>query len=1623
MGFVKDLAQSLLSEIYFSCYTYCQIIPCIREPMAEVTSDIPSQKRTENKLHESDAKFQFLAEFTVSAIFIYKGMRFIYVNPATEHLTGYSRQELLEMNFNDLFPDKEKKGMRKWGMQVQRTETTSSHGVFKIITKSGEERWIDLTTAMIDFEKKKAAIGTAFDITEHKRAEVLQDAVYRIAQAADRSKGVGDLFSAVHAIIAEVMNAKNFYIALYDNNRNMLSFPYFVDEVDIPSPPSNPGKGLTEYVLRTGKSLLVDLALHNELCEQGEIELVGVPSPIWLGVPLIVDNEVIGAMVVQHYSDPKAYGDREKRILEFVSSQVAMVINRKRSEDTVRESEERYHRRADELAALYETARDLATQRDLKTMLNTVADRVTTLLRSPGCSIYLFDKERKDLEAIISRGLPGMIGVRLQLGEGIAGKVAQTLQPMIIDDHRIWANRSPKFSDIPTTAVAEVPMVFGGDLIGVLTVYEIESEDNFHIRKYTQADVDLLTVFAGTAAVAVHNTRLFDETRQRLLELEVLYQTSLAATQIINVRAVAQRIVETLEHLMNWQSCSIWLIDSVDQKPTLLVNSRMGLTEKALQAEANQLSALITDKNQGIVGSVCSLGETVRTGDVRTVPNYIDVNIGTVSELCVPLKIVGKIIGCINIESCESNAFSEHDERILSTLAAQAASAIDNANLFQEALRAAERRSILHQASQEIARASQDPELLYAAVHRAAVQLMPADVFVITLFDEDKQEIHGVYLIARGERHPKNVFHIGKGISSKVIKSGKSILIQDFKKTTHGITPYIFSKSGMTRSVLAVPMRAGERIIGMISTQSYQPNIYTRDDDVLLEMLAAHAGAAIENARLFDETRKRVTELELLYQVSLAAAEIHSLQAVAQRIVDALEKFFKWDGSIWLVKNHKPVLLAHCTMGLTGESLKQELGRIDSLITSLDDGIIGSVCKSGKAVCSGDVRKKSHYLVANENVNSELCVPLKVGGKTIGCINVESEIHNAFSEHDERLLTTLANQAAVAIENARLFEETRRHAIRQAALNEIITVSARAGTDPSDILNTTLEQTLKALGLDMGVIWLSWSTQGVQRMASKNIPLALNNVMTNAALAAGYSQMRTLVVDDWRNIKRRNSELFVSMGIFSTIIVPLLSKENRIGGMAIASQDAHHWTDEEIALVEAIGREVGSAAERAKLFEETTTRLDELEAVNKVSKSLRRAQSLQEMLPQLIDETLKILGVDAGGIWLYNSERGKLCQMIGRGWCTQMSQLELDRDESLPGKVYTTGDIYFSHDVAQDSLTSPAMRELVPQEWSAICLPIQSEQEPIGVLFASTPLPHEFTYENAHLLVTLTEIAGNAIHRTRLNEQLIKHAAELEARVTERTAELQSALQKSLAADRLKSEFIINVNHELRTPLTNLVLYYQMLRTQPTVKSEERLDVIGRELQRLRSLIEELLNLSRFDLGQVTLRPVQCDLNVLIQTLINDRRSLAEERGLLLNSNLQSDLSQVWLDEPTITQAVSNLLTNAMNYTPRGGEILVATITGLRDGEPLVGIRVQDTGRGIDSDDLPHLFERFYRGKAGRDSGAPGTGLGLAIVKQVVEHHHGRIDVENGAGEKGAVFTVWLPVKQPQKIPLNGVPK
>ena len=187
---------------------------------------------------------------------------------------------------------------------------------------------------------KDVVVAIASDVSESKRAELLREALFEISEAAYTASDMYALYKRIHEVIATLMSVKNIYIALYDEKNELLSFPYWVDEYDPPLPPKKLGRGLTEYVLRTGQAILVDFQKDAELRKVGEIELIGSQSPVWLGVPLKVGGKTIGVVVVQDYENEKAYKEADMQILTFVSEQIAQVIERKRNADEVKKYSE-----------------------------------------------------------------------------------------------------------------------------------------------------------------------------------------------------------------------------------------------------------------------------------------------------------------------------------------------------------------------------------------------------------------------------------------------------------------------------------------------------------------------------------------------------------------------------------------------------------------------------------------------------------------------------------------------------------------------------------------------------------------------------------------------------------------------------------------------------------------------------------------------------------------------------------------------------------------------------------------------------------------------------------------------------------------------------------------------------------------------------------------------------------------------------------------------------------------------------------------------------------------------------------------------------------------------------------
>ncbi len=302
-----------------------------------LSRDITEQMRTQEKLIESEELGRAILDATPDIVFQIKSDGTFIGYKASADQLFLPPEDFLGKKLHDILPP----DLADLTLShVKSVNETKNLEIFEYNLAIGDE--VRHFEARMVSSNEQTVISIVRDITEAKRAENLQRAVYRISQAVDSVSNIEDLYKVVHEIIQEVMPADNFYFAFYDELEDILSFPYFVDEVDVPTPPGKPGMGLTEYVLRTGKSLLCPESMQMELRHRGEIVLLGVPAPIWLGIPLKIEEKVIGVMAVQHYSDINAYNELDKQVLEFVSSEVAKAIDKKRSQQALLESEEKY---------------------------------------------------------------------------------------------------------------------------------------------------------------------------------------------------------------------------------------------------------------------------------------------------------------------------------------------------------------------------------------------------------------------------------------------------------------------------------------------------------------------------------------------------------------------------------------------------------------------------------------------------------------------------------------------------------------------------------------------------------------------------------------------------------------------------------------------------------------------------------------------------------------------------------------------------------------------------------------------------------------------------------------------------------------------------------------------------------------------------------------------------------------------------------------------------------------------------------------------------------------------------------------------------------------------------------
>ncbi|HDQ34899.1 MAG TPA: GAF domain-containing protein, partial [Chloroflexi bacterium] len=678
-------------------------------------------------------------------------------------------------------------------------------------------------------------------------------------------------------------------------------------------------------------------------------------------------------------------------------------------------AEQLLRRQLTELSVLHAVAAAGAAAVSEVALLQQVTQIIGEALRPDNFGILLIDPTDNTLHLNpsyrLGRPLPFE---RIPLGQGITGRVALDGRPRRVSQVTEAADYLPGYES--THSELCVPLKVGGQVIGVIN---IESDQP---AAFTESDERLLLTLAGQLATAIDRLRTLATQQQRARQLTTIYEVGQRITSILSLDMLLAEVVEHLAKTLDFYNVEIALVEG----DVLVYLAGYGGYINALAFDPGAPQAL----GEGISGRVAQTGVPWLVPDVHQEPGYLayDFLPEVQAELAVPLRIKEKVIGVLDVKSDRVGGIAPTDAAMLEILADQVAIAIENARLYQSAVAASKQQEILHWASQEIVSASLDPERVCQAIHEATSQLMPSEAFVIGLLDELTDEVEFLYLVDKGQRLPSRRVPAEGTLSRIVIQGRRSLRIDDLEQAD--VNGRHFGDEERVRAFVAVPLRHGDQILGMLSAQSYTPGVYTANDEHLLEMLAAPAGVALENARLFTAERQRRAELEALQQASLNLTASLELEAVLEAILSNALKLVRADDAH--VFHYDGRRLHFGAVLWAGEHDPAQ----SPYLEPRQDGLTYQVARSGERIVVPDVDQ--HPLFADYRWGGAIAgFPLRIGNEVRGVMNIAFKQPHRFDEHEIRVLTLLGDQAALVLENARLFEATRRQLRELSILHQV----------------------------------------------------------------------------------------------------------------------------------------------------------------------------------------------------------------------------------------------------------------------------------------------------------------------------------------------------------------------------------------------------------------------------------------------------------------------------------------------------------------------------------------------------------------------------------------------------------
>jgi PAS domain S-box-containing protein len=527
------------------------------------------------------------------------------------------------------------------------------------------------------------------------------------------------------------------------------------------------------------------------------------------------------------------------------------ITKRKRAEAEIQ-------RRADEFAALYDSARDLSTLTDLTSLLQTTVERATTLLATQSGFIYLYDAEQGDLELAITKNLNTPLDARLKLGEDASGKAAQTLQPIIVDNYHAWEQRSSKYDQLPITSILGVPMLYGGELIGVLAINSLEPVS----RKFTEADAQLLSLFAGQAASAVHNARLFDETRQRLAGLQALNRVSTALRTASTLDEMLPLLLNETLAVLNTTAGAVSFYDSQHDELRQVV-ARGWFTQTSQSAKAND----------GIAGQVFKTGQPYVTREFKSDPVTSELARAQIPEAwggaLVPIRAAEEIIGTLGASVQLPRELTREEMRLLNTLAEIAGTAIQRTRLHAETQHRLSMVQSLHAIDMAIS-SSLDLRVTLNVFLEHVTTLLNVDATDVLLLNPQMSILE--FAAARGFRTKmieRSHLRLGEGYAGKAALERRTMRIANLPAVGDAFVRQALLAAEGFVAYYGVPLIAKGQVKGVLEVFQRAPLDPNPEWLAFLGTLGGQAAIAIDSISLFNALQRSSNDLVMAYDTTL----------------------------------------------------------------------------------------------------------------------------------------------------------------------------------------------------------------------------------------------------------------------------------------------------------------------------------------------------------------------------------------------------------------------------------------------------------------------------------------------------------------------------------------------------------------------------------------------------------------------------------------------------------------------------------------------------------------------------------------------------------------------------------